>query len=223
MNAGPESRIAELMRAADPQHGLNGVRPGPRHTALRDQIMAEGAHRRWRRRHLLSSVRRLVTPAFAAAAAVIVVALVVGVVAVAALSVRNQVASTPKDAAPTLSGEATPLPSVPLPAPGSHATLAPDPTLTWESLHGALRWTDAQGLDYTSLQGFQRVGIVQAWTAEKLDGGTCILLRTDDGSVFDHIGCDTDGAPATVEQALNGTVLRFTLTEEAIDVYVTSP
>ncbi|WP_344066521.1 hypothetical protein [Microbacterium pumilum] len=175
-------------------------------------------------------MHHLATPAFAVALALVFVAAVVGTVAVTVLGLRNQVASVPDGDTPYVTvdpptGGVAPtlLPGVPVPAPGAHAALAQDPALTWESLHGALLWVEGQRLDYTSLQGFQRLDAVQPWTAEKLDGGTCILLRTDDGSGFDQMACDSDGLPATVDRTLNGAVLRFTLKGEVIDVYVTSP
>ncbi len=81
-----------------------------------------------------------------------------------------------------------------------------------------------QGIDIKSLQGFQRVGGVQPWTGEMKDGsGTCILLRTHDGSLFDSMGCESDDVPASVERAQTDSVLlRFTINGGLIDVYVTS-
>ncbi|WP_243076669.1 hypothetical protein [Microbacterium sp. SS28] len=182
-------------------------------------------------------MRRHATPAFAAAFAVVFVVGVVGAVAVTAL---NQVASPRSDdptapigGMPSLSApatdpsgavDATRLPAETLPAVGGQAILRPDPTLTWESLNGALTWVEDQGLEMRSLQGFQRAGTVQPWTAEKADGsGTCILLRTHDGSIFDQLGCESDVAPASVERALAGSILRFTIDGAAIVVSVEAP
>jgi hypothetical protein len=165
--------------------------------------------------------------------ALLLIGAVVGAVVATTLRPNDQVASTPTSdpvttLTPTPSATAenpidgAPLPPISFSKVGEHLTLSPDPTLTWEALHGALEWVDAHGLDIESLQGFQRADNIQPWTAMTEDGsGTCILIRTTDGSVFDSFGCDAGGAP-TVVRAAGGATMRFTLEGENIDAHFVS-
>ena len=170
---------------------------------------------------------------FSAALALLLVGGVVGAVAATALNPGSQVASSPTNGptatpAPTPSATAenpitaTPLPPVSFRRIGERLLLRPDPTLTWDTLYGALEWVDEHGLDVESLQGFQRADGIQPWTAYKKDGsGMCVLLRTDDGSLFDSMGCGSPGA-VTVVRSDGGSTIRFTLNGKDIDAHFVS-
>ncbi len=114
------------------------------------------------------------------------------------------------------------LPDATLPAPGEHIALAPDPCLSVKSLLGSYAWLEDQGIDADLIQGFQSVAGIEPWIAPLADGsGGCILIRADDRNGWGMIACDSPGAPAMIEQTVDGSTLRFVTENGVVGVYIT--
>jgi hypothetical protein len=113
------------------------------------------------------------------------------------------------------------LPERAVPAPGQRVALKPDPCLTKRSLLGLLTSVENRGIDADLIQGFESVAGIEPWIAPLADGsGNCILIRAD-RPPWAAIACDSTGAPANVERAVDGSVLRFVIEDGAIAVYAT--
>jgi len=115
------------------------------------------------------------------------------------------------------------LPEAELPAPGAVLAPLPDRCLTAHSLLGSASWLEEHGVDSASVQGFQAVAGIEAWTAALRDGsGSCMLLRRDDRNGFAEVDCRSDATAPSLERDLDGAVVRFSNVDGKVEVTVVS-
>ncbi len=177
----------------------------------------------------------------AGVAIVLIAGTVAGVTATALYGPRQDGSALSPRPAPTLTDEAAPTPApepaevievpgagtaarmraVLPPAPGTYLSLRQDPILDDRLILGTSASLDAQGIDVSSAHGFQSVDTIHPWTANLKDGsGKCILIRQNYSTGgWSAIVCDAHGVPASVEREIDGALMRFTISGDAVDVY----
>ena len=117
------------------------------------------------------------------------------------------------------------------------ATLPLDIERTRRGLFGAADWAWLAGFDTATLEAYQRIGTITPWTANKRDyDARCLLLITQEGRIFSHMGCagpgelPTLGLVVTKDSAFSvgsrlpvGSAVLFVDTGSGIEVQTATP